>query len=123
MALRQPMSGTSARLEHDLIVGFGKRRPGHAVRDARRHLERAQAGEHARYRLGIAEAAEDAVDASRPDRRKELLEVQAQHDLTRGVRAGAGERRATRYEAVSRGVGWNQVEDLVQHALLKRLQA
>ena len=72
--------------------------------------------------LGISGAAKDAVDTRRRDRREEIFQVEADHDLLSGVPAGVRERRVPAAESVSVGMRRDRVENPAQHLPLHLLE-
>jgi hypothetical protein len=72
--------------------------------------------------FGIADRSKEDDHSAGGDRREELGEVHAEHDVATGVLAGVREDRASGAEAVRGIVRWDMVEDRLGNLSLRDLQ-
>ena len=70
----------------------------------------AKPGEQAGHRIGIAQSAKQGVDARGAHRRKEVAQIEPQHQAAAGVRRGEADDRAAGAVAVGRLVGRDVAE-------------
>ena len=73
-----------------------------------------ETGEKPGHGWGIACGAEQGMNSSAGDGRKEIPQIEAQHDRLARMESGVGEDRKTTPETVGRGMWRNQVEEIVQ---------